>query len=217
MVGLYWSKTGSWYEVDAGLEASAFVDGVPSVAQALRLVVSGEEAGFVSAGGRLGRSRAVPVDVVVNCCHGGPGENGTLQAAFDLAGVAYTGPGVAAAALGMDKLAFFGVARAAGLPVLPRAVLSADHVDRVDFEGPYIVKPRFGGSSIGVEVVADRATAAGAAARQRPPAQRRGDRALSRRPVRLQPRPPHVARRFGFCHRASRAGQPERRDPRLRG
>ena len=160
VVGLYWSKTGSWYEVEAGLEASAFVDGVPSGAQALRLVVSGEEAGFVSAGGRLGRSRAVPVDVVVNCCHGGPGENGTLQAAFDLAGVAYTGPGVAAAALGMDKLAFFGVARAAGLPVLPRAVLSADHVDSIDFEGPYIVKPRFGGSSIGVEVVADRATAA---------------------------------------------------------
>jgi D-alanine-D-alanine ligase len=124
----------------------------------VRLVVSGEEAGFVSAGGRLGRARPVAVDVVVNCCHGGPGEDGTLQGALDLAAVAYTGPGVAAAALGMDKLAFFGAAHGAGLPVLPRALLRADGAG-IDFDGPYIVKPRHGGSSIGVEVVADGATA----------------------------------------------------------
>ncbi len=73
--------------------------------------------------GRLGRTRPLPIDAVVNCCHGGPGEDGTLQAALDLVGVAYTGPGVAAAALGMDKLAFAGVAQAAGLPVLPRVLL----------------------------------------------------------------------------------------------
>jgi len=97
---------------------------------------------------------------VVNCCHGGPGEDGTLQAAFDLAGVAYTGPGVAAAALGMDKLAFSGVAQAAGLPVLPRALLGREG-EPIGFPGPYILKPRFGGSSIGVEVVADLDTARG--------------------------------------------------------
>ena len=44
----------------------------------------------------------------MNCCHGGPGEDGSLQAAFDLAGIPYTGPGAAGAALGMDKLAFAG-------------------------------------------------------------------------------------------------------------
>jgi len=105
--------------------------------------------------------------VVVNCCLGGPGEDGTLQAALDLVGIAYTGPGVAAAALGMDKLAFSGVAHAAGLPVLPRVLLRNDDEDTartqhgVDFPGPYILKPRFGGSSIGVEVVADLVTAVG--------------------------------------------------------
>jgi D-alanine-D-alanine ligase len=156
--GLYWSKTGEWYRVDASLEAAAFVDGVPGAAQPIRLVVSGADAGFAAGAGRLGRGRALPIDVVINCCHGGPGEDGTLQAALDLAGIAYTGPTVAAAALGMDKLAFAAVAQAAGLPVLPRVLLRPDGAG-VDFAGPYIIKPRFGGSSIGVEVVADLDTA----------------------------------------------------------
>jgi len=156
VTGLYWSKTGEWYEVDPSLEASSFVEGVPRGAQSLRLV-TGPEGGFVSSkGGRglLAKSKPLEIDVVVNCCHGGPGEDGTLQGAFDLAGVRYTGSGANAAALGMDKLAFASIAASAGLKVLPRALL-ADSVSDVGFEGPYIVKPRFGGSSIGVEVVAD--------------------------------------------------------------
>ncbi|MGH9103559.1 MAG: hypothetical protein ACRDYD_11355, partial [Acidimicrobiales bacterium] len=59
-------------------------------------------------------------------------------------------------ALGMDKLAFGGLARAAGLPCLPRAALGEA---KVEFGGPYLVKPRFGGSSIGIEVVEDLQTA----------------------------------------------------------
>jgi D-alanine-D-alanine ligase len=168
VIGLYWTKTGEWYRVDASLEAVDFIDGVPRGAQSLQLVTGGEGSGFVAGAGRLGRTRPLPVDVVVNCCHGGPGEDGTLQAALDLVGVAYTGPGVAAAALGMDKLAFAGVVQAAGLPSLARVLLhkeidtagdrpGAD--DGIGFPGPYILKPRFGGSSIGVEVVADSLTA----------------------------------------------------------
>jgi D-alanine-D-alanine ligase len=170
IIGLYWTKTGEWYRVDASLEAVDFIDGVPRGAQSLQLVTGGEGSGFVAGAGRLGRTRPLPLDVVVNCCHGGPGEDGTLQAALDLVGVAYTGPGVAAAALGMDKLAFAGVVHAAGLPLLARVLLRRD-VDRggdrpggggedgIGFPGPYILKPRFGGSSIGVEVVADAGTA----------------------------------------------------------
>jgi D-alanine-D-alanine ligase len=164
VIGLYWTKTGDWFRVDASLEAADFVEGVPRGAPSLQLVTGGEGAGFVSGAGRLGRTRPLPVDVVVNCCHGGPGEDGTLQAVLDLAGVAYTGPGVAGAALGLDKLAFAGVARAAGLPMLPRVLLGTDGGgggSPIGFPGPYILKPRFGGSSIGVEVVADLGTALG--------------------------------------------------------
>ena len=102
--------------------------------------------------GLFGKIAPYDFEVAVVCCHGGPGEDGTLQAALDLAGVRYTGPAVAPAALGMDKLAFGGVMAAAGLPSLPRvAVTETTHT--LHFEGPYILKPRFGGSSIGIEVI----------------------------------------------------------------
>ena len=145
---VYWSKDGRFWEVDAGLEAADFLDGVPRKAGPLRLV-AGE--GFV------GKRRPLELSAVVNCCHGGPGEDGTIQGAMDLAGVAYTGPTAAGAALCMDKLAFGTVVTAAGLPSLPRLALDAD--TSVAWDGPSIVKPRYGGSSIGIEVVADADTA----------------------------------------------------------
>jgi D-alanine-D-alanine ligase len=157
VTGLYWTKTGEWFRVEPTLEAADFVDGVPRRAKPLRLVAGGEGTGFVSAS-RMGRARPVPLDVVVVGCHGSPGEDGTLQAVLDLAGLAYTGPGVASAALCMDKLAFAGVVEAAGLPALPRVLVAPD-TDGVSFPGPFVVKPRFGGSSIGVEVVKDLGTA----------------------------------------------------------
>ncbi|MFZ0666534.1 MAG: hypothetical protein WAM97_12340 [Acidimicrobiales bacterium] len=162
VTALYWSKTGEWYEVEATSEGSAFVDGVPRGAQPLQLV-TGPDGGFVSRGGRgfmSGKSKTLDLGVVVNCCHGAPGEDGTLQGAFDLAGIRYTGCGVAASALGMDKLAFYALATAGGLVTLPRALLHAGlSPGDLGFPGPYILKPRFGGSSIGVEVVADLASA----------------------------------------------------------
>jgi D-alanine-D-alanine ligase len=57
----------------------------------------------------------------------------------------------------MDKLAFAGVVEGAGLPCLARQSLEVE--GDIGFSGPLIVKPRFGGSSIGVEVVEDAETA----------------------------------------------------------
>jgi D-alanine-D-alanine ligase len=151
--GLYWTKAGDWFEVAPTLEASDFVQGTPTSAQPLRLVV-GPHGGFSAEGKRLGRDRSLNLDVVVVCCHGGPGEDGSLQAVLDLSGLRYTGPSAAGAALGIDKLVFHAVVSAAGLPTLPRILLTPDTAD-VGFPGPYIVKPRCGGSSIGVEVVHD--------------------------------------------------------------
>lgn len=146
---LYWTTSGEWHQVASDLEASQFLGGVPPKSPRVELV-SGPGGGFV-AEGRLGRRSRLDVGVAVNCCHGGPGEDGSLQAALDLAGVRYTGPSAPGAALGMDKLAFGGVVAAAGLASLPRLVLTPQSPTPA-FDPPYIVKPRFGGSSIGIEV-----------------------------------------------------------------
>jgi D-alanine-D-alanine ligase len=163
VTAVYWSKAGTWHEVPPALEAPAFANGVPDQARSLRLLL-GPEGGFVAEKRVFGSSRPLPCDVAVICCHGGPGEDGTLQSALDLCGIRYTGPSAAAASLGMDKLAFGGLVGAGGLPTLPRALLTPEQVGEVPFPGPYLVKPRFGGSSIGIEVVEDASTARALAA-----------------------------------------------------
>jgi len=151
---IYWTKSGDFVGVDPALEAKDFLEGVPRGARPLRLGSGGFEG---EAGGGFGRKKAAALDIsaVLNCCHGGPGEDGTLQGMLDLAGVRYTGPTVAGAALGMDKLAFAGACLAAGLPHLPVVALDPSDPGPAPFGGPYIVKPRFGGSSIGIEVLED--------------------------------------------------------------
>jgi D-alanine-D-alanine ligase len=157
-LAIYWAKTGDFLLVPALLEASDYVTGVPAKAQRLELVAR-PGGGFVLEGsGLFKKVSPLEISAVVNACHGGPGEDGTLQAALDLAGVRYTGPSVLGAALGMDKLAFGGVMATAGVPSLPRAPFNLDGPDP-GFPGPYIVKPRFGGSSIGIEITDDLASA----------------------------------------------------------
>src|ERR1700691_1807414 len=155
-VGIYWTKTGAFHSVTRGVEAEAFLDGLPKGSSELSLRL-GDGGGFFSSA-RVGKDRAVDLDAVVLATHGGPGEDGTLQAALDLAGVRYTGPSVAGAALGMDKWSFGAVMAAEGIPTLPRALLE-ESTTSLPFDGPYILKPRFGGSSIGIDVVADVTTA----------------------------------------------------------
>jgi len=160
---IYWSKTGKWYQVDPGLEAADFADGVPAKARELHFVAE------PGAGWQIKR-KPLGVDVALLALHGGPGEDGSIQGALDLAGIRYSGPDAAGSMLGMDKLAFGAAVANAGLPSLPRALVTSD--TKPDFEPPYIVKPRFGGSSIGIEVVDDLATAQGLT--QSSPHMRRG-------------------------------------------
>lgn len=150
VVAIYWSKNGGFHLVDPGLEVTDFADGVPRRARELTFDARPGH-------GWVLKKKPLDISVVVNCCHGGPGEDGTIQGAMDMAGYRYTGPGQAGSALGMDKLAFAASVANAGLPGLPRLLLEPGVAP--DFEGPYIVKPRFGGSSIGIEVVDDLETA----------------------------------------------------------
>ena len=145
---IYWSKSGEWHLVDNDLEAIDFAEGVPRKSKDLSFVVTPGQ-GFIL------KRRPLDVSAVLDACHGGPGEDGTLQGLFDLAGIKYTGPGQAASALGMDKLAFGSAMASAGLPTLPRTLVASGEEPAPPFDGPFIVKPRFGGSSIGIEVAED--------------------------------------------------------------
>ena len=95
-------------------------------------------------------------DRVFITLHGRGGEDGTMQGALTLMGIPFTGSGVMASALGMDKWRTKLVWQAAGLPVPDYALLTADSdfgaVER-QFGLPLFVKPASEGSSVGVTKV----------------------------------------------------------------
>lgn len=156
-IALYWSESNEWFCVPVELEAHAFLEGVPRGARPVSLQLEGRERGFYEMRS-LGRRSRLDITAAVVCCHGGPGEDGRLQGLLDLIGIPYTGPGAACAALTMDKLSFGGLVQCAGLPALPRISWTPSSPEP-SFPGPYILKPRFGGSSLGVEPVSDVETA----------------------------------------------------------
>lgn len=153
---LYWDRGGRWHLAPESTEARDYLNGAPDKSTKLELqLTGGTDSGFTRKSG-FGRKQ-LELGSVLLALHGGAGESGGIQSVFQMMNVPSTGSTPAAAALGMDKLAFGAVMREAGVPTLPRSILSS--LFEPSFEGPYIVKPRFGGSSIGIEVVDDIETA----------------------------------------------------------
>lgn len=104
-------------------------------------------------------------DRVFNIVHGAGGEDGVLQGALEILGLPYTGCGVMASAISMDKLMTKRVWAGAGLPTPAYRVLTA----ATDFDAviaelglPLMVKPATEGSSIGMSKVKAAADLAGA-------------------------------------------------------
>lgn len=98
-------------------------------------------------------------DVAFLALHGGSGEDGTIQALLDLAGVPYTGSGHLASALAMDKDLSKHLLRAQGVRTAdwlmamdPANPPSTQDVERA-LGWPVIVKPSKQGSTVGLSVV----------------------------------------------------------------
>lgn len=93
-------------------------------------------------------------DIVFMGLHGENGENGKIQAAFDLLGIKYTGPGFLSSAISMDKSLTKKVIMPAGVPMPKGTELTKEERGKtVDIPLPLVVKPACGGSSVGVSIV----------------------------------------------------------------
>ena len=133
--------------------------------------------GPITVGAALDRLAASdPAPVVVIGLHGPFGEDGTIQAMLDAVGLAYTGSGVAASALGMDKTLFKRLCRGLGIPVVDWREVRASRwkADRPgvrremlafaagEADPRLMVKPARLGSSVGMTLVHDAAELAAA-------------------------------------------------------
>lgn len=116
---------------------------------------------FPGQAGRLfaaGAAEAVAtIDIAFPILHGPFGEDGTIQGLFELAGVAYVGPGVLGSAVGMDKHIMKQLLAAAGLPVVAYRSYGQHERQSIDANAllaelgqPLFVKPANMGSSVGI-------------------------------------------------------------------
>ena len=166
VVPVYVARDGRWFTGPALNDLEVYRD--------QRWESAGEEAtlpptygfgGLSIPGGRLKPAKKVPLDVVVPAIHGTYGEDGTLQGLLELAGLPYTGSGVAASAVGMDKIAMKRAFAAAGVPVVPDVLIDLERKDGLaagldEVEAtlgyPAFVKPVKAGSSVGIGKARDR-------------------------------------------------------------
>lgn len=112
--------------------------------------------GYDPAEGGLAGLEALTPDRVFIALHGRGGEDGTLQGALELLGIPYTGSGVLASALAMDKQRTKLVWQALGLPT-PAALMLEANSDwdaiAAELGLPLIVKPVHEGSTLGISIV----------------------------------------------------------------
>ena len=104
----------------------------------------------------LQRLASEKIDRAFIVLHGRGGEDGSMQGLLECAGIPYTGSGILASALAMDKLRTKRVWLSLGLPTPNHAVLASEadcHVAATELGFPLIVKPAHEGSSIGMAKV----------------------------------------------------------------
>lgn len=141
VIALYWSKNNEWYLVDNEYESVDFLSDKKIYKNKLEMKFN-DDPGFYQ------KRKKLQFDVLINACHGGPGEDGSLQSLLNIFRIKYTGPDQISAQICMDKYAFYTVMKENGLPVIEKKLVNAEEMN---IDGNYVLKPRFGGSSIGVE------------------------------------------------------------------
>lgn len=116
---------------------------------------------FIDAGTDLcEKIKTEKIDIAFLVLHGGWGENGAVQGMLEVMGIPYTGSGVLASALAMDKVASKKIFLHHNIPVpIFKVINKKDYlnsgVSLLPFSFPCVVKPADEGSSVGVNIVKD--------------------------------------------------------------
>lgn len=142
---------------DHAEEASVKVSGIPSTAPDIPAVKASRKDQSDQFFGPNVIRICQKADIVFMALHGADGENGKVQAAFDLFGIKYTGNGYLGSAIAMDKSAAKTFFREYGIPTPAGISMKKEERNnaslRSQIKYPCIVKPTCGGSSVGVTIV----------------------------------------------------------------
>jgi len=137
-----------------GLSAEREVSLNSGAAVLAALVANGYRAVGIDVGRDLGARLAEEgIEVAFIALHGRFGEDGSVQGLLEMMGIPYTGSGVLASALAINKVFSKVMFRSAGLTVAPYQVLRRGEQLNLAFALPVVVKPSQEGSSVGVSIV----------------------------------------------------------------
>lgn len=170
LLPLYVSKSGRFLTGPQLLELESYKDLKTLEQQAAPCAFQTDELGRTvltetRKAGLFSKPKSWPVDVVLVAFHGAEGENGAFQGLCEQYNLPYTGSGVMASSVGMDKKAAKVFAASCGVPVVEGLDFSEDEwaanrdalLDQITaLDSTVVVKPMRLGSSIGVEVVTGR-------------------------------------------------------------
>jgi len=156
------TKAGKWLSGENAVEAfkNGDYEGLTEVSLNVK---SGSNELLILSGENCKKEK---LDIFFPAMHGPYGEDGTIQGLFEMANIPYTGCGVLASSVGMDKLTTKAVWEQAGLPVTPYigttklewdndkegVILKAEN--KLDY--PIFVKPANMGSSVGISKAKNR-------------------------------------------------------------
>lgn len=94
-------------------------------------------------------------DIVFMALHGSIGENGQLQAILDSQGIKYTGSGHVGSLLAMDKDLTKSLLTNVNILTAKWELIDLENLNSINIKFPFVMKPRDGGSSIGVHFIED--------------------------------------------------------------
>ncbi|VAX23320.1 D-alanine--D-alanine ligase [hydrothermal vent metagenome] len=104
----------------------------------------------------LSQTKNAAIDIAFIALHGRYGEDGCVQGALEIMDIPYTGSGVMASAIAMDKPMTKIVAKAEGIKTPAWNIVEAksfkQNMEAVNIAPPMVVKPAGGGSSIGISI-----------------------------------------------------------------
>jgi D-alanine-D-alanine ligase len=96
------------------------------------------------------------IDVAFIALHGRGGEDGTIQGFLELLRIPYTGSGVLASALAMNKIKAKEIFLYHGIPTPEFITTQGEAIEVPPFPPPWVVKPASEGSTIGIGIVTER-------------------------------------------------------------
>ena len=99
------------------------------------------------------------VEICFNALHGSIGEDGSIQGLLNYLKLPYTHSGVVASAIAMDKLATRQMLNETDI-VFPKTIeLKIDtEINPQNYNGAYVIKPKSGGSSVGVRIIKNKSS-----------------------------------------------------------